>query len=302
MFYRYFLVFFVAIFSLTFVIAADCIYGQVSNDVTQFCNQSGFWENKKVDDVACFNNFECVSDSCLDTGVCGNVFEQVSEGITQQNTLLENFFNTLMGYECTPGTENCTGTIYSICGSAGAWEINRQTNGKCGYVTPVSPGGGGGGGGGGSPGCNPLWKCTVWSGTASNGTLCGTRTCTRTNTYCNLNVGKPIESLSCGAGVPSGSSCGDGECSVDETQYSCAEDCGEPNLQSSLVEDVCGDGACGDSESSFGCPDDCPAKKPTSRWWLIPIMILLLAGIGVGIYFLVKVIKDKMAEKAMLSA
>ena len=45
-------------------------------------------------------------------------------------------------------------------------------------------------------------------------------------------------------------SCGDGECTADESCDSCAEDCGE-------CQPECGDDKCGDDEDCASCPGDC---------------------------------------------
>lgn len=140
----------------------------------------------------------------------------------------------------------------------------------------------------------------------SNGSLCGTRTCTKTNTNCALNIGKPIERLSCGGGgVSPDSTCGDAFCDVTETQYSCPEDCGYPSDEPALVEDVCGDGTCGSTETSYTCADDCEVEKGKSYLWLfVIIVILLLAGIITVIVFIIRYFmqKKKMRKYAETSS
>jgi len=280
-----------------FVSALDCAPGDITS--TQYCDDAGAFHNLVNDGGSCLNGYECANSSCVES-VCKGMFEDLSH---EDSGLIQSLWCLISGTDCcTPGItpDDCSGTLLvRTCSTGGIWvNINNYVNEKCGYSSGGGDGGSNDNGGGSSPGCNPLWRCGNWSSTSSNGSLCGTRTCYKSNPRCKANILKPIESLDCGRGISPDSRCGDAFCNIDETQSSCPEDCGDPGLEQSLVP-TCGDGSCDIGETNYECSDDCPPEKPNSRYWLIPIFIIVLGGIGVGAFFLIRYIQAKRAEGMM---
>jgi len=130
--------------------------------------------------------------------------------------------------------------------------------------------------------CTPDWKCTEWSLG-----ICGTRTCLDLK-YCGSLIGKPLETKNCS----NEGYCGDEVCDI-------YENCGSSNSPPECILDcgvcaigVCGDGICDADESSYLCAEDCTAVKPKSRIWIfILIIILLVAGILVTVFSIIRKLK-----------
>jgi len=142
--------------------------------------------------------------------------------------------------DCSPGTEKCDSTTYSLCNSTGEWVSQGEVSGKCGY----NPGGNNNDN---SNGCTPRWRCGTWSDSVNS---CGTRICTDSN-RCNRNTNKPDELVSCSSALY----CGDGTCNNGETSSTCTTDC-------AVVDTRCGDGTCNGDETSDSCSSDCELTPP----------------------------------------
>ncbi len=84
--------------------------------------------------------------------------------------------------------------------------------------------------------------------------------------------------------------CGDNICDEGEDPSSCPTDCGS---YAYIGESYCGDGTCDLDETLSNCPADCKAKKKSKAGLFVFLIIILLAGIGVVVYFIYKRAKGR---------
>ncbi len=113
--------FIILIFLLTSTIAFACEIG--SRTETQFCNMNSEWEDQKQDNENCQNDFECISNSCID-GKC-----------TSKSIIEILFFDPLKDLflptqeECTIGERKDN----EYCDENKEWKTQKSTGSSCNH-------------------------------------------------------------------------------------------------------------------------------------------------------------------------
>jgi len=95
----------------------------------------------------------------------------------------------------------------------------------------------------------------------------------KANEVCETNWGETASNC------PADCSCGDTICDSSESPNTCSIDCGEPEPES-----ICGDGVCDFDETEELCPEDCKEGKGLFFWFMIFLVLLLIAALGYFYY------------------
>jgi len=239
---------------------------------------------------ACFGGISYEFFCNSSTYYCDNVSQACGNGKSCYNGLcVPAIPGTVCGDNIVNGTEECDGT--NLTGETCESLVDSSGQLSCGSncifdvsecESPPNP----------PPNCIPDWNCTDWSNVAGN---CGTRICFDENS-CGASSGKPAESKDCSR---DNSYCGDGVCNKiyelcgnSDKSPECNSDC----EKCEIALKNCGNGICDAEENSYTCLEDC--KSPKSKKWIFVVLIILLVmGIGVLIFFIIKKIKKNKKKK-----
>lgn len=117
---KIFILFLISIFflvSIGFVNAQSCdTVGQILNN--QYCGTDGQWHNQLADEDPCENNFECLSDNCIE-GTCSEI--SVKEEYEKQKGLLSQIWGWL-----SPPSNGAPGADgYRSGGAGNRYEVDK---------------------------------------------------------------------------------------------------------------------------------------------------------------------------------
>lgn len=318
---RFFSLIFLLILVLSFISADDCVALGDLND-THYCDSSLVAHELLADGESCLNDYECVNYICT-SGICEDKFDVLFEEDNSINMLSE-LLNLVRSVQCDPAVDtgyHCEGTVAYLCGENNVWEEKGEVVGVCGFAD-----GSGSSSGGSSNSIHvfifsprnvlystkviPLnvidakdnaryWKYSLNGGekqiftpnttiTADEGQnvlkVWGSRTSSSTGSLKSIvftvQTRSNIETV-----------CGNGYCDYDEYCFTCEADCGICPIELGS----CGDGVCNEDESSFTCSEDCFAEDRGTYLWIVLVVFLSLAIVGIIIMIILSVHKKQIS-------